>query len=84
MFLVHACMLSCFSRVRHFVSSPPGSLVHGILQARILEWVTMPFSRGSSSPSDRTCVFCITGSFFTAGPLRKPVMFLSVSLNPDV
>ena len=32
--------------------SPPGSSVHGILQARILEWVTMPFSRGPSRPGD--------------------------------
>ena len=36
--------------------SPPGSSVHGILQARILEWVAMPFSRGSSQPEDKTCV----------------------------
>ena len=36
-------------------SSPPGSSVHGILQARILEWVPMPSSRGSSWPRDRTC-----------------------------
>ena len=35
--------------------SPPGSSVHGILQARILEWVAMPSSRGSSQPWDRTC-----------------------------
>ena len=34
--------------------SPPGSSVHGILQARILEWVVMPSSRGSSQPRDRT------------------------------
>ena len=34
--------------------SPPGSSVHGILQARILEWVAMPFSRGSSQPRDQT------------------------------
>ena len=34
--------------------SPPGSSVHGILQASILEWVAMPFSRGSSWPRDRT------------------------------
>ena len=34
--------------------SPPGSSVHGILQARILGWVAMPFSRGSSQPGDRT------------------------------
>ena len=39
--------------------SPPGSPVHGILQARILEWVAMPSSRGSSRPRDRTCISCI-------------------------
>ena len=39
--------------------SPPGSSVHGILQARILEWVAFSFSRGSSQPSDRTHVSCI-------------------------
>ena len=36
--------------------SPPGSSVHGILQARTLEWVAMPSFRGSSPPSDQTCV----------------------------
>ena len=35
---------------------PPGSSVHGMLQARILEWVAMPSSRGSSHPRDQTCV----------------------------
>ena len=43
-------------------TSPRGSSVHGFLQARILEWVAMPSSRGSSWPRDRTCisyVFCI-------------------------
>ena len=39
--------------------SPPGSSVHGILQARILEWVAMPSSRGSSWPRVRTCASCI-------------------------
>ena len=39
--------------------SPPGSSVHGILRAGILEWVAMPSSRGSSRPRDRTWVFCI-------------------------
>ena len=33
---------------------PPGSSVHGILQAKILEWVVIPFSRGSSRPRDQT------------------------------
>ena len=43
----------------------PGSSVHGILQARILEWVAMPSSKGSSWPRDRTHVFRIAGRFFT-------------------
>ena len=38
--------------------SPPGSSVHGILQARILEWIAVPLSRGSSWPMDWTRVFC--------------------------
>ena len=46
-------------------SSLPGSSVHGTLQARILEWVAVPFSRGSSQPKDRTQVPCIGGRFFT-------------------
>ena len=40
-------------------------IVHGILQARILEWVAIPFSRGSSQPRDRTQVSRIAGGFFT-------------------
>ena len=44
--------------------SPPGSSVHGILQARILEWVAISFSRGSSWPRDRTQVSCIAGRLF--------------------
>ena len=43
-------------------SSPPGSSVHRILQARILKWVVIPFSRGSSQPRDKSC---IEGRFFT-------------------
>ena len=42
----------------------PGSSVHRILQARTLEWVAMPFSRGSSQHRDRTWVSCIAGRFF--------------------
>ena len=44
--------------------SPPGSSIHGILQARILEWVAIPFSRGSSGPRDRSQVSRIAGRFF--------------------
>ena len=51
--------------------SPPGSSVHGILQARILEWVAMPFSRGSSQSRDRTQVSCIAGGFFSIWTTRE-------------
>ena len=46
--------------------------VHGILQARILEWVAVPFSRGSSQPRDWTQVACIAGRFFTSWTTGKP------------
>ena len=52
--------------------SPPGSSVHGILQARMLEWVAMSSSRGSSQPRVRACISCIAGRFFTTEPLGKP------------
>ena len=45
--------------------SLPGSSVHGILQARILEWIAMPSSRGSTPLKDWTQVSCIADSFFT-------------------
>ena len=45
--------------------NPPGSSIHGILQARILERVAISFSRGSSQPRDQTPVSYIVGRFFT-------------------
>ena len=45
--------------------SPPDSSVHGILQARILEWVAITFSRGSSRPRDQIQVSCLSGRLFT-------------------
>ena len=51
--------------------SPPGSLSLGILQARILEWVAMPSSRGSSQPRDRTQVSRTAGGFFTDWASRE-------------
>ena len=45
--------------------SPPGSSVHGIFQAGILEWVAIPFSRGSFQPRDQTQVSCTPDRFFT-------------------
>ena len=47
---------SCLTSCDPMNCSLPGSSVHGILQARILEWVAMPSSRGSSPPRDGTCV----------------------------
>ena len=43
---------------------PPGSFIHGILQAIILEWVAISFSRGSSQPRDQTRVSHIAGRHF--------------------
>ena len=51
--------------------SPPGSAVHGILQARILVWVAIPVSRGSFQPRDQTWVSCIAGRFFTVWVTRE-------------
>ena len=48
---------SCLSLCDPMDCSPPGSSVHEILQARILEWVAIPFSRGSSQPRDQTWVY---------------------------
>ena len=52
--------------------SPPGSTIHGILQARTLEWVAMPSSRGTSGTRDPNSVYRIAGGFLTAEPLGKP------------
>jgi len=52
----------CYPRVD---GSPPDSSVHGILQARILEWVAISFSRASSQPRAQTQVSHISGKFFT-------------------
>ena len=57
---VHAKSLqSCLTFCSSVECSPPGSSVHGILQARILEWVAMPSSRGSSPSRDRTRISCL-------------------------
>ena len=63
---------SCLTICDSVDSSPPSSSVHGILQARILEWITMPSSRGSSwLRRDQTHISCIKGGFFTTVPLGK-------------
>ena len=51
--------------------TPSGFSVHGILQARVLEWVAIPFSRGSSQPRDQTQVSCIAGRHFNLWATRE-------------
>ena len=63
---------SCLTLCDPMDCSPPGFSVHGILQARILEWVAICFSRGSSWPRDQTQVSCIAGRFFTIWATREP------------
>ena len=58
--------------------SPPGSSVYGIFQARILEWVAISFSRGSSWLRDWTHVSCIAGRCFTLWATREALQFSSV------
>ena len=66
--LLHTESASC-SVVSHSLwpldCSPPGSSGHGMVQARILEWIAIPFARGSSQSRDWTQVTCIAGRFFT-------------------
>ena len=63
-------------------SSLPGSCVHVILQARILEWVATPFSRVSSWPRDQTRVSHIAGEFFTIWATRKTCLNAEPLSNP--
>ena len=71
------CMLShsvVSSSLRHCGRQLTKLSVHGILQARILEWVAMPSSRGSFWPRDRTrvsCVSCLASRFFTCWAIRE-------------
>ena len=56
--------------------NPMNYMVYGILQARILEGVAFPFSRGSSQPKDHTQVSCIAGGFFTSWATRKLLLIV--------
>ena len=62
--------------------SLPGSSVHGILQARILEWVAVPFSGGSSQPRDGTQVSRIVGGFFTVWATKEALIYYSPVSSP--
>ena len=82
--IITGCVLICFSCIQ--VCDPvdyslPGSSVYGILQARILEWVAMPSSRGSSQPRGWTCGFlhvpALAGRFFTTSATWKAPIITS-------
>ena len=66
--------------------SPPDSSVHRILQARIMEWVVIPFSRGSSQLRDWTWVSCTVGRFFTIwatrdAPYTRYILFIKKKIQ---
>ena len=67
------CAYTCPTFCNHVDCSPPHSSVHGILQARVLEWewVAIPFSRGSSWPRDQTQVSCTVGRLFIVWATRE-------------
>ena len=74
MYIMHSIKVlvaqSCLTLCDLMDYSPPGSAVHGILQPRVLEWVAISFSWGSSQPRDWTQVSCIAGRFFTIWATR--------------
>ena len=51
---------SCLTYCHSMYYNPPGSSVHGIFQVRILDWIAITYSRGSSLPRDQTCISCIS------------------------
>ena len=85
LFLLPAQSLqSCLTLCDPLDCRPPGSSVHGILQSRILEWVAMPFSGGSSSSRDQTCLLCLLHCmwiFLPTGPPGKPFFLLKDNKN---
>ena len=78
---VYTCVLvvqSCLTLWDPMDCSLSGSSVHGILQARILDWVAIPFSKGSSQPRSRTQVSCTAGRFFIIWVTREAHLCLSI------
>ena len=63
---------SCLTLCNPIDCSSPGSSVHGISQARMLKWVAISSSRGSSRPRDQIRIPHLAGRFFTAEPLGRP------------
>ena len=63
---------------------PPGSSAHGILQARTLDWVAVPFSMGSIWPRDQTLISCVAGRFLTIWATREAHIPVFHHLNPSL
>ena len=61
--------------------SSPGSYVHGIFQARILEWVAISYSKGSSQPREWSQVSHIAGRFFTVWTTREALFIVFIDLE---
>ena len=74
---------SCLTLCDPMHCSLPGYSVHGIFQARTLEWAAISSSRVSSLLRDQTRIFCIASRFFTTVPPRKPPLKAQPVLNPD-
>ena len=72
----YACMLSHFSHIQLFMTLLDCSLVHDILQARMLEWAAISFSRGSSRPSDQTCIYALAHGFFTTNTTWESYIYI--------
>ena len=72
---------SCLTLCNPMDCSPPGSSFHGTLQARILEWVTIPFSRGSSQPRGQNWVSCTAGRFFIVWVTRVALFYICACLS---
>ena len=74
---------SCLTLCDSMDCIPPGSSVHGILQARILEWVAISFSRDSSQPKDQIQISRIAGRLFTVWATRKAhwIMYDCLKMN---
>ena len=64
-------MHSIYTQLCLTLCNPIDYTVHGIHQARILEWIAFPFSRGSSQPRDGTQVSCIAGGLFTSWDIKE-------------
>ena len=77
---MHTCAQLCLTPCYPMGSSLPGSSIHGILQARIMEWAAMPSSRGSPHPEIEPTSPALAGGFFTTPPPGKPLVVIVIAI----